>query len=229
MLDSKGKSGTSFARGYNFTKFDGVLSLIPFFLHRPRSSRVMAAFFFTTLKVLGGLSALSISIRIARFFHVYLIRSSSLPRYQRGKPRSTLALVTGSTDGIGLGFAKSLGNRGFNLLLHGRSPEKLARVRQSLLESQPGISVEIIVADAFDCDYTGEGNSISRIREAVENLPGKLTVLVNNIGGSPLPPSFALVDGIDANHISLLDGLAHCPFLPVYCTTVRYFSPLPLW
>ena len=44
------------------------------------------------------------------------------------------ALITGSTDGIGLAFAKSLAKYGFNIILVARNPEKLQKVEQELKE-----------------------------------------------------------------------------------------------
>ncbi|KAJ7246485.1 hypothetical protein C8J57DRAFT_1675292 [Mycena rebaudengoi] len=42
------------------------------------------------------------------------------------------ALVTGASDGIGLGFAHELASHGFDIILHGRSPTKLAAVATAL-------------------------------------------------------------------------------------------------
>ena len=41
--------------------------------------------------------------------------------------------ITGSTDGIGLETAKMLASQGHNILLHGRNPEKLERLKASFL------------------------------------------------------------------------------------------------
>jgi short-subunit dehydrogenase len=113
----------------------------------------------------------------------YFVRPTSISRYLSTDPaHPSWALVTGSSDGIGLGFAHELCSRGFNVLLHGRNPEKLSRVRAELLQQFPARSVEIAVADAAVYDDTG----IREVIAKASNLPngGRLRVLVNNVGGA---------------------------------------------
>ena len=54
-------------------------------------------------------------------------------------------LLTGATDGIGLGAAKMLVSQGHTVLLHGRNPEKLAKVEQELAAMPDGGQVESYV------------------------------------------------------------------------------------
>ena len=58
-------------------------------------------------------------------------------------------LITGATDGIGLATAKMLLKQGHYLLLHGRNPQKLERVKTEL--SAIG-KVESYLADLSDLD-----------------------------------------------------------------------------
>lgn len=88
------------------------------------------------------------------------------------------ALVTGASDGIGQAFSDDLLKRGFNVLLHGRNPQKLDGVRKKLAQKYPRRSVDIVVADASKVD-----ESYKVVAEKVKQLPGKLTILVNNVGG----------------------------------------------
>jgi hypothetical protein len=61
---------------------------------------------------------------------VFLIKELDLlNRYGRG----SWAFITGSTDGIGFGFADNLAKRGFNVIICARNPEKLA-AKKKLLE-----------------------------------------------------------------------------------------------
>ena len=46
-------------------------------------------------------------------------------------------MVTGATDGIGKEYARAMAKRGFNVVLVGRSQEKLKQVQQ---EIQQGLS-----------------------------------------------------------------------------------------
>lgn len=41
-------------------------------------------------------------------------------------------MITGSTDGIGKGFAEVLAEEGFNIVIHGRNPEKLEKTKQEM-------------------------------------------------------------------------------------------------
>ena len=57
------------------------------------------------------------------------------------------ALVTGATGGLGKAFVYVLAQRGKNLLLTGRSEEKLAKLQAELQEKYPQIAVRIYPAD----------------------------------------------------------------------------------
>ncbi|OCK73152.1 NAD(P)-binding protein [Lepidopterella palustris CBS 459.81] len=118
-----------------------------------------------------------------RALYEYFIRPSSLARYlSEDVSHPSWALVTGSTDGIGLGFAHELCARGFNILLHGRNVDKLQRVKAELLAAFPSRSVTIATADASKYDDAG----LYKLAEQASNLPdgGRLRVLVNNVGGA---------------------------------------------
>ncbi|KAK5680663.1 hypothetical protein LTS10_007596 [Elasticomyces elasticus] len=113
-----------------------------------------------------------------------LIRPSTLQRYCHVKTGSW-ALVTGATDGIGKAYADELLNRGFNVLLHGRNPEKLERVKQELGTKYPRRSIDVVVADASRTDYPER-----TVVEKVKKLPGKLVILINNVGGVNTTPMY---------------------------------------
>ncbi len=103
----------------------------------------------------------------------------------RGTPaarEAPVALVTGSTDGLGRALALSLAEVGYHLLIHGRNAERGAEVVAAIeaLEGSPG-------ARFFAADFASlaEVEALaSRIREEV----GRLDLLVNNAGVGPGAP-----------------------------------------
>ena len=128
--------------------------------------------------------------------------SRSLARYQHGKPGSTWALITGASDGIGYGFAEALLQRGFNVVLHGRDKPKLDALVTELTSTYAPLQVRSVIADAA-CLHA----DIDGIRKTVDNLPGPLTVLVNNVGGSPRELNFKALHTMTADEVDHLINL----------------------
>ena len=118
----------------------------------------------------------------AALFVWTFIRPSRLQEYCHSQSGSW-ALVTGASDGIGRAFSEDLLSRGFNVLLHGRNQEKLQAIKDELSNRHPARSVEFVVANASKYD-----DNYKDVVEKVEGLPGKLTVLVNNVGGNNTRP-----------------------------------------
>ena len=85
-----------------------------------------------------------------------------------------VALVTGSSDGIGLALAAGLGAAGALIVLNGRNADKLASARERL--AGRGLSVEEARFDV--ADRSDVLNSIDRIERDV----GPIDILVNNAG-----------------------------------------------
>lgn len=89
------------------------------------------------------------------------------------------ALITGSTDGIGVTTAKNLAAKGYNVIIHGRSTKRIDRavgIVQSYKES--GIDIHTVAADI---------STVVGCRKMVENVRSilngrKLDVLINNAG-----------------------------------------------
>jgi NAD(P)-dependent dehydrogenase (short-subunit alcohol dehydrogenase family) len=79
-------------------------------------------------------------------------------------------LITGSTDGLGRELARELGDRGWDVLIHGRDPEKVERVR-SELGAAGGY-----VADLASLD------EVRRLAAEVARDHARLKALVNNAG-----------------------------------------------
>jgi gluconate 5-dehydrogenase len=85
-----------------------------------------------------------------------------------------LALVTGSSAGIGLALARALGQAGATLVLNGRDPARLAAAEQALRAG--GLSVH---ARSFDVTQAAE---VDAAVDAIERELGAIEILVNNAG-----------------------------------------------
>lgn len=85
-----------------------------------------------------------------------------------------LALVTGSSAGIGLALARGLGQAGARVVLNGRDAAKLARAGQALRDE--GLDV---LERAFDVT---DGAQVDAAVAAIETDLGPLAILVNNAG-----------------------------------------------
>ena len=87
----------------------------------------------------------------------------------------TWAVVTGSTDGIGLEYARQLAEKGYNLLLLSRNQEKLNRVRDELKLRHPESDVRVLAVDFKRTDiWTAIDTELKQLEE--------IHVLVNNVG-----------------------------------------------
>jgi gluconate 5-dehydrogenase len=85
-----------------------------------------------------------------------------------------LALVTGSSAGIGLALARALGEAGAAVVLNGRDPGKLAQA-QALLRGE-GLTVH---ARAFDVTAAA---AVQEAVAAIEREIGPIDILFNNAG-----------------------------------------------
>jgi short-subunit dehydrogenase len=155
-----------------------------------------------TAAIIGTVSiGLAIQSTLKLFW--LFLRPSTLQAYCHAE-QGSWALVTGATDGIGRGFAEALLNKGFNVLLHGRNPEKLARVKSELSKEFPRRQISSVVADASSDDHA----TYEQIKSACTSLPnsGKLTVLVNNVGGLPPAANAGFFRPADLPH-DFIDGV----------------------
>jgi uncharacterized protein len=57
-----------------------------------------------------------------------------------------LAVVTGASSGLGAIFAQRLGERGFNLLLTGRHPDRLEQARQRVIANARDCTITLLIA-----------------------------------------------------------------------------------
>jgi len=88
--------------------------------------------------------------------------------------KGKLALVTGSSQGIGYAMAEGLGQAGARLILNGRDKAKLEAARNALA----GKGLEV-VASGFD--VTDE-NAVNAAIASIERDHGAIDILINNAG-----------------------------------------------
>ncbi|WP_311321178.1 SDR family oxidoreductase [Capnocytophaga sputigena] len=96
------------------------------------------------------------------------------------------AVITGGSDGIGLGIAKAFAREGANLLLIGKDPEKLQRAQQELL-NEFGVQVHTLSADLSKTE------TVTEVVKDIERLLPTVDILVNNAGLGKFVP-FEQVD-----------------------------------
>ncbi|KAN0062676.1 hypothetical protein ACQY0O_004866 [Thecaphora frezii] len=143
--------------------------------------------------VLAGLGALSSATFLLRFVKVfldcYLLPGLPLTRFganAKQRTRSSWAIVTGATDGIGREFALQLAKAGFHILLVSRSADKLATVARDIQAAYAGVETRTQVVDFA----SGDEKQYAALAETVAQI--EVGVLVNNVGKShDMPVEFA--------------------------------------
>lgn len=127
-----------------------------------------------------GVSLIAFKL-FTNLYFIYLAPMLTPFRFE-AKPDSW-AIITGSTDGIGLEYAKKLAEKRFNLLLISRNQKKLENVREAILDEFPSCpSIEVLVFDFSSRDYKS-------VEEALRKLP-TIHVLINNVGHAYWTPEF---------------------------------------
>jgi 3-oxoacyl-[acyl-carrier protein] reductase len=91
-----------------------------------------------------------------------------------------VALVTGSSRGIGAAIARLFAERGARVVVHGRDAAAAANVATGIEES--GAQVMTVVAELT------EYGEVEGMRDAIEARFGPLDILVANAGGSTVRP-----------------------------------------
>ena len=88
--------------------------------------------------------------------------------------KGKVALITGSTGGLGLTFARCLAQNGARVIINGRNKEKLEKIQDSF--SGPGLEVA-----GFAFDVTDK-QEIEKAARVIRTEIGPLDILVNNAG-----------------------------------------------
>jgi gluconate 5-dehydrogenase len=86
-----------------------------------------------------------------------------------------IALVTGSSKGIGFAIAQALAAAGATIVLNGRDPLSLARAQTALADDK-GVAVHTAAFDVTDPDAVTHGVA------AIESTIGPIDILFNNAG-----------------------------------------------
>jgi len=113
-----------------------------------------------------------------------------------------VALVTGSSRGIGLAIARRLGRLGAAVSLCARHPEPLEAARQSL--AGEAVKAVAIVADVTRPD------DVAALVQATRRELGEIDILVNNAGIGWFGP---LHEATEADWDGVLDTNLKAPFL----------------
>lgn len=87
---------------------------------------------------------------------------------------SQRVIITGSTSGLGLDMAKRFLAEGARVVLHGRAPDKLARIRESL-----GVAADRLATVA---GHVGDPETARKLAETAQRAFGGADVLINNAG-----------------------------------------------
>jgi NAD(P)-dependent dehydrogenase (short-subunit alcohol dehydrogenase family) len=88
------------------------------------------------------------------------------------KIKNKIALVTGSTAGIGYAIAKALINEGAEVFINGRTSERVNAAIDSLMKETGSTSVKGIAADFSNRD---------QVNQLIDTLPN-VDILINNVG-----------------------------------------------
>jgi len=91
-----------------------------------------------------------------------------------------VALVTGSSRGIGAAIATLFANEGARVVVHGRDTDAVETVRSQI--EATGARVMSVIADLTRYD------EIEGMRDRIEQVHGPVEILVANAGGSPSRP-----------------------------------------
>lgn len=96
--------------------------------------------------------------------------------------KNKVALVTGSTSGIGLGMARALARAGANVMLNGLGdPAEIERTRKELA-AEAGVDVRFHDADV------SKAAEVTRMVVETEQAFGSLDILINNAGIQHVSP-----------------------------------------
>jgi NAD(P)-dependent dehydrogenase (short-subunit alcohol dehydrogenase family) len=83
-----------------------------------------------------------------------------------------LALVTGSTAGIGLAIGSTLAGEGATVIINGRSEKRVTEAIEKIRQKHPHAKLEVLVGDL---------SKVEPVKHATSRFP-HVDILVNNLG-----------------------------------------------
>src|SRR5262245_18213952 len=111
-----------------------------------------------------------------------------------------VALVSGSDRGIGRGIARGLAERGHEVIVTARDGDRARHAAEELSDSgRLSLRAEQLDVAAVD--------SVERVAEVVAADPGRLDVLVNNVGVQGVYDSDAATAPLDDAHLTIETNL----------------------
>ncbi len=106
--------------------------------------------------------------------------------------QTKVVLITGATEGVGRATAEALAGKGHRLLLHGRSPQKLAEVLSSVMGLGAAEGSRAVLADF------GQLSQVRKMAEQIRTSEAQIDVLINN-AGAMFSTRKTTTDGLEAN------------------------------
>lgn len=97
-----------------------------------------------------------------------------------------VALITGSSKGIGAGIAKGLAKEGAIALVHGRDKVLATQVADQIRDA--GGTAHVVIADLTD------DAQVRAMIGTARDMAGDIDILVNNAGGSGAPADWATTE-----------------------------------
>ncbi|PWW76335.1 NAD(P)-binding protein [Tuber magnatum] len=119
--------------------------------------------------------------------HTHLLHNGAKYLEEHYHTPNSFALITGATDGIGRAFALELAERGWNIILHGRTQARIKPLLEHLREKYPRQTFLPLPIDAADVQAGGVSQALQKLEPGI-----RLTLLINNAGA--LPPVRAFPD-----------------------------------